>query len=270
VLIDQMILNFTTSLGRTTLSLSDYATSDKPIGGWDDFVITKSFIKDGSRGASSTRAFFDLVSQRTGKLEGARKSWEQLNEAGDAKAATDFFNKQDENTKAWIAIGTAKAEVRRLHPFTRARAAVSAINDLRRDMIKPEVDTATGAVQVSRRDRGAVDDILGKLAMAEARNSLVMMGVEGWKGREVMETAGYYRELEAVSPALATALADRFATAKVLPLDVVEKLWPQVQARVLKDGGDMLQADFMAQAKAAGFEMDGKAIKRKPRSKVEN
>lgn len=269
VVIDQLITNFTTSLGRTVLSLSDYATSDKPIGGWDDFVITKSFIKDGSRGASSSRAFYDLVGSRTGTLEGARRTWEDLNNAGDLVAADNFLAQQDETTKSWIAIAGTKPEVRRLHPFTRAKNAVSAISDLRRDIMQPTVQTAKGAVDVSRRDRGAVDDILGKLAMAEARNALVMMGVDGWKGREVMETAGYYRELQEVSPDLAQALADRFATAKVLPLDTVERLWPEVQKRLLRDGGDMLQSDFVARAKAAGFEMDGTAIKRKARRKVE-
>jgi hypothetical protein len=53
-----------------------------------------------------------------------------------------------------------------------------------------------------------------------------------------------------------------------MPLDTVEKLWPQVRQRLLKDGSNMRQDDLAAQAKNAGYEMDGKAIKRKPRVKV--
>jgi Large polyvalent protein associated domain 38 len=159
--IDQLILNFTTSLGRTALSLSDFAMSDKPIGGWDDFVITSSFIKDISRNASSQRAFWDLVGQRNGALEGARRSYEQMLNGGDAKAASDYYNTRDDNTKAWIALGSTKPDVRRLNPFMRARNAVTAINELRRAIAQSSVPTADGAVDVSRRDRGAVDERLG-------------------------------------------------------------------------------------------------------------
>jgi hypothetical protein len=92
--------------------------------------------------------------------------------------------------------------------------------------------------------------------------------VPGWADREPVETAGYYRELQAINPDLSRALADRFATAKVLPMDAVQKLWPEFEARLLKDGSDLLTADLSASARAAGFEMDGKAMKRKPRAKV--
>jgi Large polyvalent protein associated domain 38 len=268
MLMEHMFEAQTGTLGRSMLSLYDYAGSDKPHQGWADFAVTRRFIKNASRGATSTRAFWDLVGTRNGKLEGARKSWDAMNEAGDLVAASDFLAQQDATTKAWITLGSAKPEVRRLHPFTRARSAVSAVNDLLRDLVKADIETAGGNIHVDGRDRGAAKIILENLAMTEALNALSIMKVPGWADRAVMETAGYYRELEAVSPDLAKALADRFATAKVLPLDVVEKLWPEVQARLLKDGGDMLQTDLVARAKAAGFEMDGKAIKRKPRNKV--
>jgi hypothetical protein len=258
----------TGSLGRMATSMYDYALSDKPLQGWDDFAFTRRFIKDASRGASSVRAFWDLVGQRNGQLEGSRKSWQAMVDAGDTVAASDYLAKQDAATKAWIAAGSAKADIRRLHPFMRARSAVSAINDLRRDMVQASIQTSDGMITVNAQDRGAADDILEKLAMTEARNALVMMKIPGWQDRAVMETAGYYRELQSLSPPLAKALADRFATAKVLPLDAVEQLWPEAQQRLLSDGSAMKDWDLVAKAQAAGFEMDGTAIKRKPRAQV--
>jgi hypothetical protein len=267
-IVDHLITAHAGSLGRNALALYDYALSDKPLPGWDDVAFTRRFIKDGSRGASSTRAFWGLVGARNGQLEGARKSWEKMAEGGDEGAAADFLAAQDATTKTWIAAQAAKPEVRRLHPLARARNAVTAINDLRRDMMQSGIETAEGRIEISRASRGVADDILEDLAMTEARNALVMMQVPGWQGREVMETAGYYRELQSVSPELARALADRFATAKVVPLDTMEKLWPEAEKRLLRDGSDMQQTDLVARIKAAGFEMHGAAIKRKPRHTV--
>ena len=263
-----VFLQNTGSIGRSMTSAYDYALSDKPLQGWDDTMVTRRFIKDASRGASSTRAFWDLVGSRTGKVEGMRKSWQNMIDAGDERGASAFFGQQDEATKAWIAAGSAKPDIRRLHPYMRARSAVTAINDLQRDITSSSIDTANGPVVVSARDRGAADDILSKLAMTEARNALVMMKVPGWADRQVIDTAGYYRELQSLSPPLAKALADRMAKAKVLPLDVVEKLWPETKSRLLRDGSQLRQDDLIVQVKAAGYEMNGTAMKRKPRAKV--
>jgi hypothetical protein len=268
VVIDHMITNFTGSIGRSVLAMYDYALSDKPLPGWDDMAITRRFIKDGSRGSQSTRAFWDLVSTRTGKLEGARRSYQALVEAGDAARAADFLAAQDAITRTWIAAGPLDASVRRIHPFERARGAVTAINMLRRDMAGGTIRTAKGDITVSAVDRGAADDILEDLAMTEARNALVMLKVPGWDGRQMIETATYFRELQAISPDLSRALADRLATARVLPLDAVERLWPELDARLRRDGSEARVSDLKARASVAGFEMAGKAMKRKPRAKV--
>ena len=268
VWIDQLIGNQFTTTGRSALSLYDYAFADKPMPGWDDTVLVSGFIKDTSRGATSTRAFWDLVGQRNGALETARRTWENLNDAGNTAAAEDFLATQDSPTRLWIAAGALDADVRRIHPLARAQNSVKAITDLRRDIYAEKIDTAAGPVTVNRRIRGQVDDILSQLAMAEARNGLVLAGVPGYGGRKLLETATWYRELDALSPDLARALADRYATAKVLPLDVVEKLWPQLESRLKAEGSAARAGDLKARAKAAGFEMGGTAMKRKPRARV--
>lgn len=268
VVADHVIVSVTGSIGRNLLALYDYALSDKPAQGWDDFAITRRFIKDGSRGASSTRAFWDMVSTRTGTLEGARRTWQKMMDAGDMARAADWLAGQDAITRAWVAAGPLPAEVRRLHPFERARAAVTAINALRREMMDDTVTTAAGEVKVSRVDRGAADDILEDLAQVEARNALVLMRVPGWADREPIDTSTYHRELAAISPDLGRALADRYAGGKVLPFGRVEDLWPELERRLLAGGSDIPVGDLALKARAAGFELDGKPIKRKPRAGV--
>lgn len=266
VWIDQLIGNQFTTTGRSVLSLFDYALADKPLPGWDDTVLISGFIKDTSRGATSTRAFWDLVGSRTGALETARRTWQTFVDAGNDKAAEDFLARQDTPARVWIAAGALDAEARRLHPMARAQNAVKAINNLRRDIYRESIDTAQGPVTVNRRVRGQVDDILSQLAMAEARNALVLAGVPGYGGRRVLETATWFRELQALSPDLGRALADRYATARVLPLDAVERLWPEFEARLKAEGSAARVGDLTARARAAGFELAGRAIKRKPRA----
>lgn len=269
VWVDQLITNFTTSTGKAVLSMYDYAFADRPSPGWDDFVITSGFIKDASRGATSTRAFWELISARNGQLTGAAASYQAMIEAGDPAKAADFLALQDAPARAWIAIQAVKEpRVRRLHPMTRAREAVRAVNALRKELHQADVATAAGTMQVSAADRRAADDVLEDLGMAEARNALVLSGIPGWKGRQLFDTAGYYRELEAASPVVAKALADRFAAAKIVPLATVEKYWPELQARLLRDGSDIQTADLKLRVDSAGYELSGQAIKRKPKAAV--
>ncbi|MFN5251908.1 MAG: LPD38 domain-containing protein, partial [Bacteroidota bacterium] len=177
VWVDQLITNFTTSTGKAVLSMYDYAFADRPSPGWDDFVITSGFIKDASRGATSTRAFWELISARNGTMTGAAASYQAMIEAGDPAKAADFLALQDAPARAWIAIQAVKEpKMRRLHPMSRAREAVRAVNALRKELHQADVATAAGAMRVSAADRRAADDVLEDLGMAEARNALVLSG----------------------------------------------------------------------------------------------
>lgn len=268
VVIDYIFQNHTGSLGRSALSLYDWAASDKPMPGWDDWPVLARFMKDASRGASSSRAFWDLVSEKNGRLEGARRSWQEMLDAGNPASAADYLASLDNRAKVWIAAGSIDAEARRIHPFVRAKNAVLAVRDLRRDIMDNTVTTSTGSFEVSRKDRGTADDILGSLAMAEARNALVMMGEPGWSDRKLIDVTTFHRELEAVSPDLAEALADRFASAKVLPMSFIQEAWPDLQDRLKSDGSIAFVADLGAIAEAEGFEMGGFSIPKRERGEV--
>lgn len=262
--IDHLITSHLGSWGRSASAMYDLAAGDKPAPGWDDMPITRRFVKDAAKGSTSSRAFWDLVSERTGDFEGAWKSYRAMIEAGDTTRAADYIASLPDETRAYVAAQALPAAADRLHPLTRARLAVQAIAALRRDMVTNSMVDAMGEpLELPAIERGAADDILSSLAMAEARNALTLIGVPGWRHREPIDTSTFHRELAALSPQLLDVLADRYATAKVLPAASVAAAWPEFRSRLLADGSDALTLDLTAEASAAGYELGGFRI-RKP------
>ncbi|MFK8250186.1 LPD38 domain-containing protein [Ancylobacter terrae] len=269
VMIDQFVTSQFGSVGRTAMALSDMASGDKPTQGWDEVFLTRRFVKSASRGSASSKAFWDLVSERSGSLEGAARSWRAMMDAGDVAAADDYLASLTADKRAYLVSEMMPAPVQRLNPLIRARSAVRAIGKIRRDIASNLLIDGEGSpIDISSADRGTVDDILADLAMVEARNALIAIGEKGWQMRKPMDTDGYVRELEAVSPVVLGLLADRYATAKVWDRGLVERGWPELRKRLLEDGSDAFVKDLEGEAKAAGTELGGKRIKRRSKPAV--
>lgn len=263
LVIDHLITAQFGSWGRSALSMYDMAAGDRPAPGWDDMPFIRRFIKDASKGATSTKAFWDLVSEQNGSFEQASRSWRAMMEAGDDARAADYLAKLPSEERVYLTALSMPAEVKRIHPLYRARLAVKAIGALRRDLVGGRlVNADDDPVPIGRADAGAADDILSDLAMAEARNALVLLKVPGWANRAPIDTSTFHRELEAVSPGLYGLLADRYATAHVVPRPTVEEFWPELRARLLEDGTEANVADLALPAKAGGTELDGSKIRR--------
>lgn len=252
--IDHLIMNHLASWGRSALSLYDLAQPDAPVPGWDDAPISRRFIKDAAKGSQSVTEFWDLMASRNGALEGKARSWKEL---GPIERA-DFYAAQDQIGKAYIALSTHKASVKRLHPMVRARGAVQAINILRREMAGGTLRDHTGDPQpVPSAARAAADDVLGTLSMAIARNALVTIGMDGWAQRQPIDEAGFYRELDAVDPGLLKTLGSLFAEKKVWSADAVEAAWPELRERLLSEGTAALTHDLVAVVEAKGLAIPG-------------
>src|SRR5690606_17770182 len=214
--------------------------------------------------------FWDMIGEREGRLTGKARSWRTMMEAGNASAAADFYAAQDDQAKAFIAISSMDAEVRRLHPMLRARSAVQAIGVIRRDMAAGRLVDAFGEpIEISAAARTAADDILSSLSMAIARNALVTIGEPGWAQRDIIDEDGFYRELEAVSPELAQRLADAFTTDKVWRFDAVAEAWPDLRLRLLEEGGQAIVKDIVVQVEGEGPALQGMKIKRRERPVLE-
>lgn len=269
VMIDHAITTLGGSWGRSLLALYDQASGEKPDRGWWDAVFTRRFIKDASRGASSVSTFWDMMSRENGTYYGAAATYKAMADSGDPTGAETFLARQDAPTRAFIAVSMMPAGAKRLNPLYRAQSAVGAIGKTRRDLIEGKLVDADGPVTVDRKTLTAADDILSDLSMVEATNALIATGTQGWAGlQKPYDISTYWRELEAAAPTVAKALADRYATAKVLDGEAVAKGWPELQARLLKDGSEALWQDLAGAAEAGGSQFGGRKIPGKKRPAV--
>lgn len=270
-LTEKMFLNFTGGLGRSALSLYDAFGSNKPGQSADDMAIVRRFVKSASRGSRSTREFWALVAPSTGEFEGAVKSYQAMLDAGNDSEAADYLADLGEEKRVYLTSrfieGTA-AQAKKLHPLDRARRAVRAISQLRKDLAEDMVKGADGPLaSIPRNDRGAMVDILESISMEEARNALVMLNQPGWQHRGLFDVSSHYRELEALNPKILQVLADRYATGGVVPFETVRQSWPDYRKRLLEDGSAAPMADFVAIAKYER-ELNGQKIKRDPKPEV--
>ncbi len=271
LVIEKVFSNFAGGWGRNLAALYDY-TDETALGqSPDDAPFLRRFVKDASKGSRSVSKFWDLVSPSTGQFERAALSYRALADGGDDVAADEYLNSLDSERRAYVTLAMMPAAARRLHPLERARSAVRAIGALRRELTGPYITNAFSQEdmrKISAADRGAADDILADLSMAETRNALIALGVPGWAHQKAIDTRTYHSELKELSPVLAKALADRFATRKVLPLGIVLERWPELRKRVLMDGSGAITVDLEASAEAAGYELGGFKIPRKEKPEV--
>lgn len=270
-LTDKMITNFTGGLGRSALSLYDAFSSNKPGQSIDDMAILRRFIKSVSRGSRSIRKFWSLVAPSAGEFEGATRSYQAMLEAGKENEAADYLSSLSEEKRVYLTsrfMDGKAAQAKKLHPLDRARRAVRAISQLRKDLADDMVEGANGRIsEIPRSDRGAMVDILESISMEEARNALVLLNQPGWQHRGIMDISSHYRELKALNPEILSVLADRYATAGVVPFETVEQAWPHYRKRLLEDGSAAPMGDFVAMAKHER-ELNGQRIKRKPKAVI--
>lgn len=261
---EHVFVSHTASWGRTLLSLYDLAQPDAPGFAWDDAPIARRFIKDAAKGATSTTQFWGMVGEREGALTGKARTYQALG----ATEREDYYARQDEQTRAFIAADAMNAKTKRLHPLINARNAVQAIGTLRREIASNAVRQADGTIlAVDAAARTAADDILSSLAMAVSRNALATIGEPGWANRPPMDEDGFYRELEAAAPALFDILGGLYSEKKVWRSDAVAAAWPEFRARLLADGGLAEAADLRAVVEAEGRPVDGIRRPAKPKAK---
>nr|WP_321464013.1 LPD38 domain-containing protein [uncultured Cohaesibacter sp.] len=267
ILADKILVNFGGGLGRSLLSISDLA-SDKPEQSADNWPFLRRFIKSASKGSRSANKFWEKVSSTTGTWEAASRSYDAIPEGPERE---NYLASLTEEQRVYIAAkhmeGKA-SQAKKLHPLDRARRAILAISKLRKDLVDDTVTGAEGDISgLPSIDRGAMVDILASIQVEEARNALVMLNEPGWEKRGIADIESHYRELEALNPKILSVLADRYATAGVVPFETVEKAWPDYRKRLLEDGSAAPMGDFVAMSKHER-ELNGQRIKRKRKALV--
>lgn len=212
-------------------------------------AMTNRFVRDVTRGATSSMKFWSLVSETTGEFAKAANTYDDLVKHGGPGAAEQMLASKDENTKAFAMMKAYfKPEVERLNPLVRAKDSIAVMSALRKELAGNKVVDSENSdkeeevyLTLTPTQRQMAQEFLARVQMIEARNSLIVMGVPGWQQKTMMETASLYEDIRSTSPELADELEARMKEKKVYDFDAVREAWPDVKARVLEDGKD---ADF--------------------------
>ena len=252
-LIDHAIQGFGASWGKIITDASRDRMAEK---GYVETVMnsmTNRFIRDVTRGATSTRQFWDLMGATTGPMAQAAETYKNLYETAGDIEATRMLEPKDENTKAF-ALLTAHfpAKDERLHPMIRAKDAISVISKLRKDIAFNDVkmiEDGETPITMTPSQRQMAQDILERLGMYEARNSMITVGIPGWAQRDYMDSQSLKDQLRQALPDLADELDARYAKKHIYDDGAVRELWPEVKARILADGPEANFDDLIAEAK---------------------
>lgn len=250
--IDHAITGFGGSWGRQILNWSNLTRANGADQQLDDAFIARRFVKDVSRGASSTRQFWGLVARDRGEWETVALTYGEMRDIGNVAEADAYLAGKPETEVAYALLNEHfTVKEKRLHPLRRGKDAISVLSKFRKDMMLDRLtDIGTGdPIVMPGSIKAGVDDVLSRLSMIEARNALIASNVRGWTQKAIMETAPVWAELEAASAAAYTEIRARYKKAKVYNEAKVREAWPEAQARILKDRGEALLSDLTAGAR---------------------
>ncbi len=252
--VDHAITGFGASWGRQILNWSNLARDNAADTAPEDTFILRRFLKSSSRGSTSTRKFWDLISQDGGEMELVAQSYKRMKENGTLGNASEYLAGKPESAVAYAILNEAyDAKYKRLHPLRRAQDAITTISKFRQEMALDQVKTIIleEPIPLPGSLKGAVNNVLSRLSMIEARNSLIAVGIRGWKQKAYMDTEPLWAQLEAASPQVYEEMIARFNKAKVYPESGVRAVWAEAQRRILVDREDALLGDLFAEAVTA-------------------
>lgn len=258
IYIDHIFTSLTAGIGRDVTALINAAAPDQPAKGWDDTVITRRFVKNGWRGTQNSAEFWERMSPMTGKFQRAANTYDNFIKQGREGEAIQFLSSLKEEERAFVIMNKSslKPEDKRLHPMNRASEAISVINAALRESASNNVMSIDGRekIDVSPIQRKVVNDALTRMREVEARNALVMMGVEGWKGRQLMDVKDDMAVLRQAAPEMAVEVAKRYAAAKIYSATELARAWPNVQKEVLRSGSAAQLLDMRFDVASAGYQ----------------
>ena len=228
--IDHVITGFGGSWGRSVLQGLDLAVKGEiPALDAEDAFIARRFVRDPTRGSTSSKEFWGQLATNGGRLVREQGTFRALMNQGDEAKARARLNKLDTASRDYILANTfAEGQAKLAHPLIRAEAAANAISDLRR-MIQggpftggAQLDTPVHLTPEQKRD---ADGALAKLQLAEMRNGLIGAGFTGWKQKERMAIAPEIDALRAVDPVLVDTLDARMMLEDVPPEAAAADVW---------------------------------------------
>ena len=256
MVVDHVITGSFATWGRGMQSASNLLNPNRPAQGFDDFAFTSYFVKDGSRSSTVRPAFLDLVGQQQGALAGAYSGYRNLMDGGAEGQAADLLNNLTKDQKVFALLYYhQEADAKKLHPLRNAYDIAQTISGLRKELILNRVKEGGKddgeLITLSPTQQKLLNDRLSDLQVRVQRNALVITKQPGFAGRKILPTYPLVEEIKAIDPRIAADLKKRMGS-RIYPTDVVAKLWPQVEAEILKNQGKANLKTFVIKAKGSG------------------
>lgn len=206
-----------------------------------DVPALRAFVKDRMAMGEPMNELYNQIGQNGGRLTVANKSMSKMIKDGDTVGATTYFNTLDDAQRDYVRIhqtpGGPLANV--LHPLDRASALASVTRALKNGLLA-EGGLATvrdPSIRI-KLEKGKVDTLiqaLNEYTAIEARNSNIVQGLGGYKNLPIVDTRPYLDVINKISPEVGRELSAQLARSKVMPIDSIQRYWPQAQ-RILRAG----------------------------------
>lgn len=221
-----------------------------------DFPVLNRFLREPGRGGTPQRvAFNDSVMRNSGALNRAAGTLREIRDRGDVALAQRFLEEREpfERTFAVLQVGF-ETEARRLHPMNRAKAVVTEIGRVRRELngSRALASETLFLPDLTPRERRDALEALDDVSSAEMQAALVMAGAPEFEGRRMMDVEARYARLETLAPAVAALLRARLLTGdnKAVEFETMRRTWPEAQRRIERDGFRADLTDLAAMAEA--------------------
>ena len=249
-MIDHAIQGFGASWGKIITDMSRDGAQERGAFESTTNALSRRFIKDVASGSVSSQAFWGQMSETTGPMAQTANTYKNIFENQGETAARQFLETKDENLKAYAMLTTHfEAKQERLHPMRRAKDAISALSTLRKEIAGNDVkmiEDEESRITLTPDQRKGAQELLARLAMVEARNALVTIGIPGFAQKELMDSESLKQDIATLSPELGQELTARYEKKKIYDEATVREMWPDVKERILTDGADADFSDMLA------------------------
>jgi len=254
VFIDNYITGWSGSWGRHAMNQSNKLRPNAPEEGWEDAFILSRFLKDGLRGANSSRSFWDAMSFEAGEFATTAGGYSDRMESPGAKGDPgEFLAGKPDEVVAFAILNAAPftASDKRVHPLRRAADATVILSAVRREIVDANLIKAEypdEKIVLSPPVAGTVNTIMTQLTAVEYRNGLIGAGVKGWKQKQIWDSRPIWEELREASPEVYDEVRDRYEKGHIYSEAGVRRVWPEAKQRLLEDREEAYVDDLAADA----------------------
>lgn len=253
--IDHAMSGMFASAYRDAIQAYNSTDPNRPNSDATEWPLTRRFVRDARRGATSSQDFWTYASTVSGTLRRAETTYRRYLDEGREQTANAYLDTLDEDHKSYALLNAHfKAEAKRLNPMYRARQITTIVSGMRRELPTElgleDTGLAGGEIVLSSKEKAEVDEVLSEIARREVRNTLVASKAPGWANKKPLPVGPTLELLRAVHPLVAEEYERRYKKAKIYDSDLVQEYWPEVKDRLIQDREAAFLDDIVTIAKA--------------------